>query len=81
MESLRPLSIPEKETSDKVEDGEPRRAWPRVGPDEGVTKPTESRSAPSGTVSEVAQDGTQPAAMDWPDDALLLSRESELTAD
>ncbi|NCF80258.1 MAG: type II secretion system secretin GspD [Proteobacteria bacterium] len=81
MQSLRPLSIPKEEKSDKVEDGEPQRSWPRVGPDEGVTKPTESRTAPSGTVSEVAQDATQPAAIDWPDDALLLSRGSELTAD
>ena len=39
-------------------DGKPKRSWPRVGPDEGAqdTKPTESRSAPSVTVSEVAED-------------------------
>ena len=69
MESLRPLSIPEGRVGEgkvrqKIEDGEPQRSWPRVGPDEGARdpKPTESRSAPSVTVSEVAQDWTQPAA-------------------
>jgi general secretion pathway protein D len=38
MESLRPLSIPKSEESGQVEDEKPKRAWPRVGPDEGVYK-------------------------------------------
>jgi general secretion pathway protein D len=58
MESLRPLSIPESDKPEKVEDGKPKRSWPRVGPDEGVQdpKPTESRAAPPATVSEVTAD-------------------------
>ena len=57
MESLRPLSIPEKEESEKIKDEESQRSWPRVGPDEPVpeTESIESRSAPPVTVGEVAQ--------------------------
>ncbi len=38
MESLRPLTIPDDKKTDKQEKAETKRAWPRVGPDEGISE-------------------------------------------
>jgi general secretion pathway protein D len=62
MQSLRPLAIPKDEETE-ADDEKPKRAWPRVGPDEGVSdvKPVETPPEASTTVTEsdtvtVAQD-------------------------
>ena len=38
MESLRPLTIPDDKKTDKQDKAETKRAWPRVGPDEGISE-------------------------------------------
>ena len=52
MESLRPLTIPRDKESDQQDEVKTKRAWPRVGPDEGVSEPDPvepSAEAPAAT--------------------------------
>jgi general secretion pathway protein D len=51
MQSLRPLTIPEKGEPGATEDVKPKRAWPRVGPDEGVSESSSVEPAPEASTS------------------------------
>ncbi len=46
MQSLRPLTIPKEGTSGEGEKVAPKRAWPRVGPDEGISGSRSTAPAP-----------------------------------
>ncbi len=52
MQSLRPLTLPDDKESDQQDEVKPKRSWPRVGPDEGISEaePVEpSAEAPAAT--------------------------------
>ncbi len=46
MQSLRPLTIPKEGSSGEGEKVVPKRAWPRVGPDEGISGSRSTAPAP-----------------------------------
>ncbi|GMQ95913.1 MAG: type II secretion system secretin GspD [Gammaproteobacteria bacterium] len=66
MESLRPLTIPADKQADGQDKVKTKRAWPRVGPDEGVSEiePADAaKPAESGAEAQVETTGSPPGAL------------------